>query len=301
MISAVYMLSKRSMHSVERGADKSGLIDSYVTQKLHRATPGELHLFPDEFADIDGNPTLAKLFIENGHLEETTLGVSRSQSIRDVRFGRLALYTLDNTPIHGHVAAKPERSIECAVREATAARLINRSDLGMKTYAPVGFLRMARSVSLLTRYVGETYSFDNVLWRNPEQQHDDEVADALAKSAISLATFHAGFQMTHGDFQPKNTAWDPKHNIPWAIDLEDAMRHVDAEMMSIGDRAKEDFAALMLTQPVRRSKDMYEMVADTYMKTYAAIGDEDQLPPVSHQTIMEIAKKPLRIPHHIER
>lgn len=301
-IDSVRMVSARSLKSLKKGANKPDFTDSYVTQRLHKLSPGDLYLFPDEYTDInEDNLTSAKIFVEEGPMGESMLGVSRSQSIRNVRFGRLALYSLDNTPVHGHVAIKPARSIECAVREASASMMINDSDLDIETYTPVGFLRTAeQSVSLLTRYVGKTYSFDNVLWRNPEIQYEDEVVDALAKSAISLATFHGGLGMTHGDFQPKNTAWDPKHDKPWAIDLEEAVKHIEREALSFSDRALEDVAALMLTQPMQRSKDMYAMVADKYVDEYRQVSD-GQMPPISRDSIVQLANQPLRTPHIVNR
>lgn len=299
---SVEMLSDNSMKSLRRGVNKSGLIDSHITQKLHQAKPGHLFLLPSEFKDIKDVGNLStRFYMEKGMMDETTLGVRRSQSIRKVTFGRVGIYSRGNTPVQTHIAAKPTRSVECAVREATASMLINDSELDMTAYAPIGFLRTENyGVTLLTRYSGQTLSFDNMLWLNPEDEYEDEVQDAIGKAAVSLATLHGGFHMTHGDSQPKNIAWDPKRDTPHAIDLEDARRHVGMDIRTLSEYATRDIATFMLTQYVLRPEEMFEHFADKYLDRYGQLCP-DEVIPVTRSDIMSLRKQPLQTPFIVER
>lgn len=232
--------------------------------------------------------------LEDTDEDDLLLGAGRSQSVRGVRFGQLLMQSPDMVPVQEYVAIKPTR-IERAIREAAAATLVNTTtnENGIRTYQPLGFLRTREGAALVTRFAPRTISFDNVLWADDSEVTDSQVVDALAKSAMSLATLHSVFQMSHGDAQPKNMAWNHVLDKPWIVDLEDAKRHIREGVWDFEEQAEADLATLMLYQPKMRGEDLFELVADKYISYYMQLSGNER-PLVKKDYIMQLRNKHLQ-------
>jgi hypothetical protein len=294
-IPSVKMLDRRYVRALSNAAQNPTFHNSTITQRLHAAREGELLLIDEEFEGLDVGTDLSVYFTTE-HDSQKVLGATRQESSKGVRFGQLLFEGVRNAFAQEYVAAKAT-SVEAAVSEAAAARFVNQrtAETGMQTYSPIGFLKTApQRVQLLTRYVGNTLTFDNVLWNESGGVTENQVADALSKSAVSLATLHAGYRLSHGDAQPKNMAWDHVSNGPWAVDLEDATRHIKGADWDFENSVKMDLFELMLVQPKKRSEDMFELVAQKYIDHYRGISSNLSPIPVSKDEIMRMRNEKLR-------
>jgi tRNA A-37 threonylcarbamoyl transferase component Bud32 len=285
----VFILKQRYVNCLVKAALKSSFIDTTLTNRLHAAKPGHMLFIPDQLQSLVSNNTSIEATLE----PDETLCLTREQSIHSVIFGRLALKGDDHVPVHEYVAYKPELSVEQAVREAAASRFINTENVAGCTYEPLGFNKQPDSkVALITRFAGRTVSFDNVLWKDSSEVTDEQIEDALIKAAISLAYLHAS-GITHGDAQPKNIAWDTQSNNPWYVDLETARRHMkDGDRKLFHAEAEYDLQTFMLYQSCMPSVDMFELVAEKYIKSYESQSNDSL--PVKKDTIMQIASKQLK-------
>lgn len=164
-IRSVKMLGRRYVRALSNAAQNPTFHNSTITQRLHAAGDGELLLIDEELEGLDVGTDLSVYFTTE-HDSQKVLGVTRQESSKGVRFGQLLFAGVRNAFAQEYVAAKAT-SVEAAVSEAAAARFVNQrtAETGMQTYSPIGFLKTApQRVQLLTRYVGNTLTFDNVLW-----------------------------------------------------------------------------------------------------------------------------------------
>ena len=284
----VLLLKQRYVNCLVKAALKSSFIDRTLTNRLHAAKPGEMLFIPDQLQSITFTDTSFEATFE----PDESLRFTREQSVAHaVQFGRLALHGDDHIPIQEYVAYKSE-SVEQAVREAAVSRFINTENVLGRTYEPLGFLKQSDgNVALITRFAGQTETFDNVLWKYSTEVTDEQVEDALSKAAVSLAYLHAG-GITHGDAQPKNIAWDTQSDKPWYVDLETARRHFENKNEDYRSEARDDLQTFMLFQSRKPSINMFELVAEKYINSYES--ESVNSSPVDKDTIMHIATKPLR-------
>lgn len=285
----VYILKSRYTSALAKAALDPNFLNTTLTNRLHSAKQGEMLLLPDQ---------LQSLRACDGVIEATfepveALNITREQSIHSVQFGRLTLEVGSEIPTQEYVAIKPESSVEKAVREAAAFGLVNTEKVVGKAYEPLGFIKQPDGdMALITRYAGQTESFDNVLWRNALEVSDEQIEDALSKAAISLSYLHlAG--ITHGDAQPKNIAWDSQTDSPWHIDLEESSLHMkERYKVCFEKEAINDLQTFMLFQPYMRSLDMFELVAEKYINNYNSHSNDKS--PIKKDMIMGFSKNDLR-------
>lgn len=298
-IDSVSFLKPRYVRALGRAAETPDMLNSTIVKRLYAAREGELLLLPQSMEGLDGEDNIsAELTLEKNDTGDiATLGATRRESCRGVRFGQMLFSGSVTGLAQEYVAVKPTR-IERAVREAAAAAMINDSD-NVATYQPLGFIKTSeQNVGLFTRYKPNTLTLDNVLWAESDAVTDEQISDALAKSALSLATIHGLFRLTHGDAQPKNMAWDYENDQPWVVDLEDSTRHILDRSWDFSDDAEVDIATLLLFQPVRRSRDMHELVANVYIDKYKEITnderpvvDKDAILRMYHRTLQPLPRK----------
>ena len=286
----VFVLRQRYVKCLAKAAQNQSFGNTTISNKLHAANPGDMLFIPDQLQSLISSDTSFKATFE----PDESLRQTREQSVgHAVQFGRLALESDNHIPVQEYVAYKSELSVEQAVREAAVSRFINTENVVGRTYEPLGFYKQSDSdVALITRFAGQTEAFDNVLWKNSSEVTDEQIEDALSKAAISLAYLHAG-GITHGDAQPKNIAWDTQSNNPWYVDLETARRHIkdiDRELFMV--EATDDLQTFMLYQPLMRSKDMFELVAEIYIKSYESQSNDNS--PVNKDMISGIAEMSLK-------
>lgn len=295
-VESVRILGSRYLNAIANATNRPQLLHSTVTQRLHSAPDGQLLLLGNQFEGVRKiDDDAVDLTVEYDKMDGI-LSNTRHESSRGVVFGQLLIDDADIAPMQEYVAIKPHK-IERAAREAIASNLINSMSniTGMQTYEPLGFLKTKKgNASLITRYIPSTLTFDNVLWSERETITEQQIADALGKSAMLLATMHAAMAMTHGDAQPKNMAWNHKTDQPWAVDLEDTRRHIRDSAWDFGDVAYADLATLLLYQPDHRSQDVYSYVADQYIDRYKVISGAGAKPPISKKQIVDISNNELQ-------
>jgi len=286
----VSFLKPRYIKGLANAASHSSFLNSTLVNRLHVAESGDLLLIPDQLQSLEAEESIEVTFEPIKKLRWT-----REQSAgHGVQFGRLAIKSNNCIPAQEYVAYKPDLSVEQAVREAAASRFVNTENVVGSAYDPLGFLKqLDGGVVLITRFAGQTETFDNVLWKNPSEVTDGQVVDALSKAAKSLAYLHAA-GMTHGDAQPKNIAWDTQSDQPWHVDLETARRYTE-----YGDRTYykgeviDDLQTFMLYQPCKRSMDMFDMVAEKYIQSYES--QSNNYSPVNKDAIMGITSMKLKV------
>lgn len=287
----VFILKQRYVRCLAKAAlVNSFFLDRTFTNRLHAANSGDMLLIPDQLQSLISNDTSFKVIFE----PDESLRRTREQSVAHaVQFGRLSLESDDNIPVQEYVACKSELSVEQAVREAAVSRYINTENVVGRTYEPIGFYKQSDGdVALITRFAGQTETFDNVLWKDSSEVTDEQVNDALSKAAVSLAYLHAS-DITHGDAQPKNIAWDTQTNNPWYVDLETARHHIkETDRKLFKAAAEDDLHTFMLYQSCMPSVDMFELVAEKYIKSYRSQSNDSL--PVKKDTIMQIASKQLK-------
>lgn len=134
----------------------------------------------------------------------------REDSMHDVRFADMCISgntLLSRLPVA--LKPYPEKFSILAGRDyATGVRLNKLSKDRQITFTHVGFMRDKKgTLHTITRFEEGVTSCDNLIF-NPERT-EQEVYLALAIAAESLLFLHGEAGVTHGDFLPRNTAYDP--------------------------------------------------------------------------------------------
>lgn len=142
--------------------------------------------------------------------ENDTYRTGREDSMHDVRFADMCISgntLLSRLPVA--LKPYPEKLSILAGRDyATDVRLNKLSNNRQITFAYAGFMRDEEgTLHTITRFEEGVTSCDNLVF-NPERT-EQEVHLALATAAESLLFLHGEAGMIHGDFLPRNTAYDP--------------------------------------------------------------------------------------------
>lgn len=142
--------------------------------------------------------------------ENDTYRTGREDSMHDVRFADMHISgntLLSRLPVA--LKPYPEKFSILAGRDyATSVRLNKLNEDRQITFAYAGFMRDKEgTLHTITRFEEGVTSCDNLIF-NPERT-EQEVYLALVTAAESLLFLHGEAGMTHGDFLPRNTAYDP--------------------------------------------------------------------------------------------
>ena len=150
----------------------------------------------------------ALLIAENSKYRE-----GREDSMHDVWFADATIHDNDGKPLSRlPIALKPydEDSTVLAGRDyKTSLELSRIGGVDRKiVYSCAGFMRDHDSgiLNSITQFEEGVTSCDNLLF-NPERSADD-IYLALTTAAESLAFLHGEAGMVHGDFLPRNSAYD---------------------------------------------------------------------------------------------
>lgn len=156
------------------------------------------------------DPTIASLPTTVTTKKNDTYRTGREDSMHDVRFADMLISSntlLSRLPVA--LKPYPEKFSILAGRDyITSVRLNKLSEDRQITFAHAGFMRDNQGVlHTITRFEEGVTSCDNLIF-NPERT-EQEVYLALATAAESLLFLHGEAGMIHGDFLPRNTAYDP--------------------------------------------------------------------------------------------
>lgn len=157
------------------------------------------------------DPKIASLPTSVTAKKNDTYRTGREDSIHDVHFADMCINSSNTVLSRLPVALKPYPEIlsMLAGRDyATSIRLNDLSKDRQITFSYAGFMRDEKgTLHTVTRFEEGVTSCDNLVF-NPERT-PEEVYLALTTAAESLLFLHGEAGMTHGDFLPRNTAYDP--------------------------------------------------------------------------------------------
>lgn len=182
-------------------------------------------------------------------------GEGRLDSAHEVRFGDLTLHSSDGSATEVPIALKPFQLQDRYRAANELAALIRTPDAtGITAFEPIGAVRTANGLAIMTRFEPDVVSLDNVDWGRDladSLEYSIDVINGLQKGAVLLARLHRAGH-THNDAQVKNVAVDLSDTLKEVrlIDLETARWR---DLASSGDRDRfmqevyRDMAALIGT------------------------------------------------------
>lgn len=155
---------------------------------------------------------IASLPVTVSTKENNTYRTGREDSMHDVSFADMTIKSENTTLSRLPVALKPypEPFSILAGRDYMTNVRLNESNNQSRqiTFSYVGFMRNSEGIlHTVTRFEEGVTSCDNLIF-NPEKT-SEEIYLALTTAAESLLFLHGEAGMTHGDFLPRNTAYDP--------------------------------------------------------------------------------------------
>lgn len=197
-----------SPESVERSVDgdfRHRAIEKFCATRA----VADAVLLQDEFVQ--------KLVFGNGGIDEVTFqpraewSKGRGDSVHEVQFGDLSLCIADGKVVEVPVALKPfGQSDRYRAANELAALIKTPEETGISTFEPLGAIRTAKGLAIVTRFEAGVVSLDNIDWRHDltsPLRRSFDIINGLQKGATLLARIHrAG--ITHNDAQVKNVAVD---------------------------------------------------------------------------------------------
>lgn len=238
--------------------------DSRLTSKLGSLSTSHLALLPQDVSKISLEES-----DEYGsrdydiHLTEIPhLRAGRENSVHEVQFGQLHISSEITHPLTELVAVKYLNKGKAAV-EMHAGREINKRFGTDVSLEGIGFIRKpdTSEVGYLTRYNHSIVTLDNVLWNREANKTLRE--EAMGFAGLWLASLH-NHQVTHGDAQAKNIAYDSTQ-MPRYVDLEHASSFNPDEYSSKQKRLDDVSDLFNQTFMPKTSPDENEIFIDAYL------------------------------------